>query len=1204
MWMKDCDQCSTAKLGGLQIWMQHLTDEHAIPTEWPSDRASRLTGSNALRPYTTIAESKKKRRKDSIPRPLNSFMLFAQHIRRNVLRVFSDASNSVISQQLGDLWRTVPRSCRNQYDDEANRLVKIHQIEFPNYKYQPKKRQITSSSSSSSSSSTTTTTTTTTTANTSRSNNDQMRMLNPNQFHNTTHTLTQSSISMNNIREDQLITSSKLLSTNLLKTGTDYNVVSSSSSSAASSSSSSSSSSTVTNKLPTLSNRNYSIPGISSMNSSVVKGQTTNGNHEFMNNFMTSPSKLVCNTIYAKLEPKPLSVNIINTTNNSSIPMNNNNNTINSNQTLSFKPTIHSLSSVLPPLITLSSNHHHHAHHHHQTNGLMNEQFSIGICDSAYASGINSSSSSSAASSPAVGELISPAKSYSSTFSSLSSSSSSSTSSSSLSNMNIKQTKQSPIRRKIHFIPIRPQSQQLPPVGNQPTRQRFLSANNGITTTNNTTNNSNISTIGNGYIQMNGFQFKSNSENVIILPRKLNDLHVEQKDDQLTDEFMNDTLILQENNNDNNNRMVTTDILTPVYIQLDHEGQNPLTEGLMLTLPPGTTFIQTNHDSINRGIPLNNNHNNNTISKRFYITNSNRMLPAISKSVQILQPLKVMNVIHHHHHVHPNHSLSSSSTTTTSATATTTSSSSLLSYPEPILYSPLMSSSELLSSSSYSCNSSPNSIVSPLSGDVFLPMQQVEMMSNSTHFNTYDQQSTCMDIYQFDGQNQLDMCIEEEEEEQRVQVEESEQILVDERRMTQLHSKNLDTITNIISIDECMDAVNNDTFISNTNSSGILHNWSSNLPFSESMVMSSSTSTSTSSSSGSLLSSIGSSSSSSSSSLPLTTTKTMITMNNNDYDHNEHDEGIGASNRHIPLTIDIMKSINENFITLSSTSSSTITTLNPPPNHHHHHHPHHLHHNSSISIDNDLNDTDFSITNDNDNFDSSFDAMMNSIDITTFLPGTFQTNEEQDQSIHNDYDHVQLNSYHHNQHEFMKMDEFDESCHIINDVIATTTIMPITTTTTTVATIASSSAATATAASSSSFMNKPTNSQLYNVIRSDIDLIHYNHLENENRTVRIISPLQKIGKQSSLTYSHPISSSSSSSSLQGTQCSTSLSSSSLSTSSSSSSSSSSTSSVLRMNSLHELLNNSPQVCSSTLADLDSLDKSSLFIIKPEWSVFA
>uniref|UniRef100_A0A3Q0KPM3 HMG box domain-containing protein n=1 Tax=Schistosoma mansoni TaxID=6183 RepID=A0A3Q0KPM3_SCHMA len=1152
MWMKDCDQCSIAKLGGLQVWMQHLTDEHAIPTEWPSDRATRLTGSNALRPYTTIAESKKKRRKDSIPRPLNSFMLFAQHIRRNVLRVFSDASNSVISQQLGDLWRTVPRSCRNQYDDEANRLVKIHQIEFPNYKYQPKKRQITSSSSSSAAAAAaaaTSTTTATTTANTSRSSNDHIRMFNSNSnhLHNPTHTHTQSSISMNHIREDQSITSNKLLSTHLLKTNTDYNVVYSSSSSP-------SSSSNGTNKLSILSNRHCSIPGTSSssssMNSSVIRKQLTNvqdvnsQQHNGSNEFMNSPSKVVCNTIYTKLEPKPLSVNIINTTNatttttttttTNGVTTNNSNNTTNSSQTLSFKPTIHSLSSVLPPLLNLSSNHHPHPHHHHQTTGLMNEQYSFSICDSAYASGINSSSSSSA-SSPAVGELISPAKSYSSTFSSLSSST-----------VNIKQNKHSPIRRKIHFIPIRPQSQQLLPVGNQPTRQRFLSANNGTTTTTTTgtgtaavgastnPNHSHLSTIGSSCLQMNGLQFKSNSENLVLLPRMTNDLHAEQRE-----ELMNETIVLQDNNN---HEMLTTDVLTPVYIQLDHEGHSPPTEGLMLTLPPGTTLIQTNNDHIHRSIP----------SKRFYITNGNRIIPAISKSVQILQPLKVMNVIHHHHHHNPNHSSSSTSSSSSSSAATAA---AAVAYPDPILYSPIMSSSELLSSSSsYSCNSSPNSIVSPLSGDVFLPMQQVELMPNS-----YEQQSSCMDIYQFDEQNQLDMCIEEE-----VGGEGGEgEYMIDERKMTHIHAKNLDTITNIISIDECMDSVNND--------SGILHNWSSNGSIIEKSITSSS-----------------------SSSLPLTaatTTTTTITMGHNDDDDHEHGDCIGASNRHLPLTIDIMKSTNENLITLSSTSSSTITTLNPPLSHHHQHHLHH----SNISIDNDLTDTDFSITNDNDNFDSSFDAMMNSIDITTFLPGTFQTNEEQDQSIHNDYNDVQLNSYNHqtnndHHHEFMKMDEFDGSCHhIINDVMTTTTAVTTT----------------PTATSSSSFMNKSTNSQVYNVVKSDIDYNSHHHqhylgntmnMNHENRTVRIISPLQKVAKQSSsLTYSHPTSSSSSSS-LQGTQCSTSL---------LSSSSSSSSSSVLRMNSLHELLNNSPQICSSsTLADLDSLDKSSLFIIKPEWSVLA
>ncbi|KAL7053796.1 hypothetical protein AAHC03_026814 [Spirometra sp. Aus1] len=152
MWMQECATCAPAQVSGIQTWMKHLTEVHPLPTEWPSDRASRLTGQAAMKPYTTITESKKRRRKDSIPRPLNSFMLFAQHIRRNVLRVFSEASNSLISQQLGSVWRTVPRSCKNRYDEEASRLVKIHQIEFPNYKYQPKKRtQQTPSSSSASS---------------------------------------------------------------------------------------------------------------------------------------------------------------------------------------------------------------------------------------------------------------------------------------------------------------------------------------------------------------------------------------------------------------------------------------------------------------------------------------------------------------------------------------------------------------------------------------------------------------------------------------------------------------------------------------------------------------------------------------------------------------------------------------------------------------------------------------------------------------------------------------------------------------------------------------------------------------------------------------------------------------------------------------------------------------------------------------------
>ncbi|KAL3311015.1 hypothetical protein Ciccas_010410, partial [Cichlidogyrus casuarinus] len=256
MWMTSpCPNCKSAMESGLHSWMQHLSQVHTVPHEWPSSRAQRLTGPAAAKPYTTITESKKKRKLDTVPRPLNSFMvscpphvisppsipsfpvlmlseeralfaqsdalslmknasktaelcvqstthlrgdnggallldkaipggfkagqtnvakpeevpppaaphnlhapadpstaqgarsmgvnggnIFAQHIRRNVLCEFGDASNSAISQQLGSLWKSVPRHMRMQYDEEACRLADIHKIEFPGYRYQPKKR--------------------------------------------------------------------------------------------------------------------------------------------------------------------------------------------------------------------------------------------------------------------------------------------------------------------------------------------------------------------------------------------------------------------------------------------------------------------------------------------------------------------------------------------------------------------------------------------------------------------------------------------------------------------------------------------------------------------------------------------------------------------------------------------------------------------------------------------------------------------------------------------------------------------------------------------------------------------------------------------------------------------------------------------------------------------------------------------------------
>ncbi|KAM7535127.1 hypothetical protein Aperf_G00000098156 [Anoplocephala perfoliata] len=130
-----------AKNSGVESFIAHLASAHSIPTEWPSDRAARLTGAEAKKPYTTVAATRKKRRKLTTPRPLNSFMIFAQHIRRNVLAIFDTASSSNVSRLLGEAWNSIPKEVRAAYDEEAARLSKIHNIEFPTYKYQPKPRQ-------------------------------------------------------------------------------------------------------------------------------------------------------------------------------------------------------------------------------------------------------------------------------------------------------------------------------------------------------------------------------------------------------------------------------------------------------------------------------------------------------------------------------------------------------------------------------------------------------------------------------------------------------------------------------------------------------------------------------------------------------------------------------------------------------------------------------------------------------------------------------------------------------------------------------------------------------------------------------------------------------------------------------------------------------------------------------------------------------
>ncbi|KAF6768424.1 hypothetical protein AHF37_09699 [Paragonimus kellicotti] len=66
--------------------------------------------------------------------------IFAQYIRRVTLRWFPEAHNVHISQRVGLMWRQMDRDIRDQYAKQAVQLQHLHSLEFPDYKYQPRKR--------------------------------------------------------------------------------------------------------------------------------------------------------------------------------------------------------------------------------------------------------------------------------------------------------------------------------------------------------------------------------------------------------------------------------------------------------------------------------------------------------------------------------------------------------------------------------------------------------------------------------------------------------------------------------------------------------------------------------------------------------------------------------------------------------------------------------------------------------------------------------------------------------------------------------------------------------------------------------------------------------------------------------------------------------------------------------------------------------
>lgn len=72
---------------------------------------------------------------------MNAFMVWSQMERRKICERTPDLHNAEISKELGRRWQLLDKEDKQPYIVEAEKLRKLHMIEYPNYKYRPQKKQ-------------------------------------------------------------------------------------------------------------------------------------------------------------------------------------------------------------------------------------------------------------------------------------------------------------------------------------------------------------------------------------------------------------------------------------------------------------------------------------------------------------------------------------------------------------------------------------------------------------------------------------------------------------------------------------------------------------------------------------------------------------------------------------------------------------------------------------------------------------------------------------------------------------------------------------------------------------------------------------------------------------------------------------------------------------------------------------------------------
>jgi len=92
-----------------------------------------------MTPFSLYLQTKK-HKMNHIKRPMNAFMVWSQLERKKIIEVTPDKHNAEISKELGRRWKSLSEEEKQPYIQEAVKLKILHQQEYPDYKYRPKKK--------------------------------------------------------------------------------------------------------------------------------------------------------------------------------------------------------------------------------------------------------------------------------------------------------------------------------------------------------------------------------------------------------------------------------------------------------------------------------------------------------------------------------------------------------------------------------------------------------------------------------------------------------------------------------------------------------------------------------------------------------------------------------------------------------------------------------------------------------------------------------------------------------------------------------------------------------------------------------------------------------------------------------------------------------------------------------------------------------